>query len=161
MIERADRESRTTEADHLSVRLWLRMLACTSLVERQAAARLRHSFSTTLPRFDFLAQVERGGAGLRMTEISERMMVTGGNITRIADQLEAEGLIARSPAPGDRRTSIVRLTPAGRRAFTRMAHDHEGWIVQLFGVLDEAERRMLYALLAKLKGHLVAAEAKR
>ena len=158
MIERADRESRLTEADHLSVRVWLRMLACTMLVERRAATRLRQSFATTLPRFDFLSQLERSGNGLRMTEISNRMMVTGGNITRIADQLESEGLIARSPAPGDRRASIVQLTPAGERAFAHMARQHEEWIVEMFAALDEHERRTLYGVLAKLKGHLAETE---
>jgi DNA-binding MarR family transcriptional regulator len=161
MIERADRESRATEADHLSVRVWLRMLSCTTLVERRAATRLRQSFATTLPRFDFLSQLERSGNGLRMTEISDRMMVTGGNITRIADQLESEGLIARSPAPGDRRASIVQLTPAGERAFAEMARRHEGWIVEMFAGLDEFERRTLYTVLAKLKLHLAATERKR
>jgi len=161
MIERADRESRLTEEDHLSVRLWLRMLSCTMLVERRAATRLRQRFGTTLPRFDFLSQLERSGNGLRMTEISERMMVTGGNITRIADQLEAEGLIVRSPAPGDRRASIVQMTPAGERAFSETAQRHEGWIVEMFGGLDELERRSLFAVLAKLKHHLSATERKR
>jgi DNA-binding MarR family transcriptional regulator len=161
MIERADRESRVTEEDHLSVRVWLRMLSCTTLVERRAASRLRQNFATTLPRFDFLSQLERSGNGLRMTEISDRMMVTGGNITRIADQLESEGLIARSPAPGDRRASIVQLTPAGERVFAEMARRHESWIVEMFAGLDEMERRTLFAVLAKLKRHLSAGDRSR
>ena len=107
------------------MRLWLRLLACTNLIERRVSGRLRESFDTTLPRFDFLSQLERSPAGLRMSEISQRMMVTGGNITRIADGLLAEGLITRTVAPGDRRASIVRLTAAGRRAFAEMARRHE------------------------------------
>ena len=154
-----DLESRTTHDDHLSVRVWLRLLACTSLVEGRVAGKLRDAFDTTLPRFDFLSQLERNPAGLRMTEISKRMMVTGGNITRIADQLLGEGLISRTVAPGDRRASIVRLTAAGRRAFAEMARRHERWIVELFGGLSEAERTQLYVLLAKLKRHLNALES--
>jgi DNA-binding MarR family transcriptional regulator len=154
-----DLESRTTHDDHLSVRVWLRLLACTNLVEGRIAGKLREAFDTTLPRFDFLSQLERNPAGLRMTEISKRMMVTGGNITRIADQLLGEGLISRTVAPGDRRASIVRLTAAGRRAFAEMARRHENWIVELFGGLSETERTQLYALLAKLKRHLNAMES--
>ena len=154
-----DLESRTTHDDHLSVRVWLRLLACTNLVEARVAGRLRERFATTLPRFDFLSQLERNPAGLRMTEISKRMMVTGGNITRIADQLLGEGLISRTVAPGDRRASIVRLTAAGRRAFAEMARRHENWIVELFGGLTETDRTQLYALLAKLKRHLNALES--
>jgi DNA-binding MarR family transcriptional regulator len=156
MLQRVDVESRLTHDDHLSVRVWLRLLSCTNLVERRVAARLRDDFATTLPRFDFLSQLERCPAGLRMTEISKRMMVTGGNVTRIADQLLAEGLITRAVAPGDRRAAIVKLSAAGRRAFAEMARRHEEWILAMFAGLAESERTQLYALLAKLKRHLNA-----
>jgi len=151
-----DVESRATHDDHLSVRVWLRLLSCTNIVERRVAARLREEFATTLPRFDFLSQLERAPAGLRMTEISKRMMVTGGNITAIAHQLIGEGLITRTPAPGDRRASIVRLTRAGRRGFAEMARRHEDWMIAMFDGLDERERTQLYTLLAKLKRRLGA-----
>jgi DNA-binding MarR family transcriptional regulator len=154
MYERIDTESRATHDDHLSVRVWLRLLACTNLIEGRVSGRLRDDFDTTLPRFDFLSQLERNPAGLRMTEISKRMMVTGGNITRIADQLLAEGLITRSVAPGDRRASIVKLSAAGRRAFAEMARRHERWIIEMFAGLGEHDRTQLHALLAKLKRHL-------
>ena len=154
-----DTESRATHDDHLSVRVWLRLLTCTNLVEGRVTSRLRDDFETTLPRFDFLSQLERNAGGLRMTEISKRMMVTGGNVTRIADQLLAEGLITRSVAPGDRRAAIVKLTAAGRRAFAEMARRHEDWIVEMFAGLTETDRTQLYALLAKLKRHLNAAES--
>jgi DNA-binding MarR family transcriptional regulator len=154
-----DTESRATHDDHLSVRVWLRLLACTNLVEGRVSSRLRDDFDTTLPRFDFLSQLERNPGGLRMTEISKRMMVTGGNITRIADQLIAEGLITRSVAPGDRRAAVVKLSAAGRRAFVEMARRHEDWIVHMFAGLSEHDRTQLYALLAKLKRHLNAAES--
>jgi DNA-binding MarR family transcriptional regulator len=159
MLERVDSESRATRDDHLSIRLWLRMLACTNTVEGRVASRLRDDFDTTLPRFDFLSQLERNPGGLRMTEISKRMMVTGGNVTRIADQLLAEGLITRAVAPDDRRASIVKLSAAGRRAFGEMARRHEGWIVEMFAGLAESERNALYTLLAKLKRHLNAVES--
>ena len=149
-----DAESRVTHDDHLSVRVWLRLLACTNVVEGAIASRLREAFDTTLPRFDFLSQLERNPGGLRMTEISQRMMVTGGNVTRIAEQLLAEGLITRSVAPADRRASIVKLSATGRRVFGEMARRHESWIVEMFAGLSVAERTQLHALLAKLKRHL-------
>jgi len=154
-----DAESRVTHDDHLSVRVWLRLLACTNVVEGAIASRLREAFDTTLPRFDFLSQLERNPGGLRMTEISQRMMVTGGNVTRIAEQLLAEGLITRSVAPADRRASIVKLSATGRRVFGEMARRHESWIVEMFAGLSVAERTQLHALLAKLKRHLNALES--
>jgi len=154
-----DTESRATHDDHLSVRVWLRLLTCTNLIERRVASRLRDDFEITLPRFDFLSQLERNPAGLRLTEISKGMMVTGGNVTRIADQLLAHGLITRSVAPTDRRAAVVKLTGAGRRAFAEMARRHEGWIVEMFAGLAETDRTQLYAVLAKLKRHLNTAES--
>ena len=154
-----DTESRATHDDHLSVRVWLRLLTCTNLIEGRVASRLRDDFETTLPRFDFLSQLERNPAGLRLTEISKGMMVTGGNVTRIADQLLAHGLITRSVAPSDRRAAVVKLTAAGRRAFAEMARRHEGWIVEMFAGLTETDRTQFYALLAKLKRHLNTAES--
>jgi len=159
MIEPLDRESRATRDDHLSVRLWLRMLSCANLIEGRVARGLRESFDTTLPRFDFLSQLERAPAGLRMSEISKRLMVTGGNVTRLTDQLLADGMITRTPAPNDRRASIVRLTAHGRRTFAEMARRHEAWIVEMFAGVRESERAQLYALLAKLKRRLVALES--
>jgi DNA-binding MarR family transcriptional regulator len=154
-----DAESRVSHDDHLSVRVWLRLLACTNLVGGAVASRLRDAFETTLPRFDFLSQLERNPGGLRMTEISQRMMVTGGNVTRIADQLLAEGLITRSVAPADRRASIVKLSATGRRAFGEMARRHESWIAAMFAGLSVADRTQLHVLLAKLKRHLNALES--
>lgn len=159
MLERVDTESRATGDDHLSVRVWLRLLACTNTIENRVGGRLRETFETTLPRFDFLSQLERNPAGLRMNAISKRMMVTGGNVTRLADQLLAEGLITRTVARDDRRAAIVRLTSAGRRTFAEMARRHEAWIVEMFGGLDETERNRLYRLLAKLKRHLNTVES--
>jgi len=106
-----------------------------------------------------MAQLERHPEGLRMGELSRRLMVTGGNVTGITDQLVREGLVTREPPPDDRRAYVVRLTPAGRRQFLRMAEVHESWVVRLFAGLGAAERRQLYALLGKLKQSAHAAQA--
>ncbi|MCU0804789.1 MAG: MarR family transcriptional regulator [Burkholderiales bacterium] len=152
-----DRESRVKDTDHDALRLWLRLLTCTNLVEGAIRSELRQSFDCTLPRFDLMAQLERHPEGLRMGELSRRMMVTGGNVTGITDQLVKEGLVTREAPPDDRRAFVVRLTPAGRKSFQRMAQAHEAWIVELFAALPASERRQLYALLAKLKTGLLAA----
>ena len=154
MIEPIDVESRATGDDHLALRLWLRLLACTNLIEGKARSRLRAAFETTMPRFDLMAQLERAPAGLRMNEISRRMMVTGGNITRIVDQLVAEGLVIKEMSRDDRRAFTVRLTAPGRRAFSGMAERHETWVVQMLEALNRREKLQLYALLAKVKAHV-------
>ncbi|MBV8603241.1 MAG: MarR family transcriptional regulator [Pelomonas sp.] len=150
----ADIESRVLDQDHQALKLWLRLLACTTRVEGRIRERLRREFGTTLPRFDLLAQLERSEGGLTMRELSERLMVTGGNVTGVTDQLEAEGLVARHAHPSDRRSTTVQLTPAGRRAFRKMAATHEQWVVELLAGWSAEDKHQVYALLARLKTHL-------
>lgn len=150
----ADTETRVTRDDHQSLRLWLRLLACTNLIEAQVRSRLRVQFDTTLPRFDLMAQLERSPEGLKMGELSKRMMVTGGNVTGITDQLVAEGLVVREDNPADRRAYIVKLTAEGKKQFKKMAEAHEKWILELFAGIKETEKQQLHNLLALLKTHL-------
>ena len=104
--------------------------------------------------FDLMAQIAKVPAGMRMSELSARMMVTGGNITMIVDQLVSEHLVERIAVEGDKRATKVALTPLGHRKFALMAHDHEGWIVDAFEGLTTKESTQLYTLLAKVKSHL-------
>ena len=157
----ADSETRVNPDDHQSLRLWLRLLACTNMIDAQIRSRLRVQFDTTLPRFDLMAQLERSPLGLKMGELSKRMMVTGGNVTGITDQLVAEGLVVREDSPKDRRAYIVKLTPEGRRSFRKMAEAHETWVVELFAGMDEKQRSQLYDLLAALKTSATKVAAKK
>jgi DNA-binding MarR family transcriptional regulator len=146
-----DLETRAREGDHKSLRLWLRLLSCTVRIENQIRTRLRQEFDTTLPRFDLMAQLERQPEGLRMTELSKRLMVSGGNVTGITDQLEREGLVVRSLDPTDRRALTIRLTKAGLKRFRDMAARHEEWIIELLGGVSDKDKQTMYALLRKLK----------
>ena len=146
-----DRETRATADDHRALRLWLRLLTCSQLIERQVRTRLRSRFGITLPRFDLLSQLERHPAGLKMNELSRLMMVTGGNITGIVDQLVKEGLVERVDDAADRRAWRVRLTRAGDKAFAEMARAHEEWVVELLSGLSRRDSDALMQLLARLK----------
>ena len=150
-MKRVDLETRVNDDHHQALKLWLRLLSCTNRVESEVRSRLRAEFDTTLPRFDLMAQLERHAGGLKMNELSQRLMVTGGNVTGITDQLESEGLVVRESDPADRRAYTVKLTAAGRRTFARMAAAHEQWVVELFAGLAAAEKEQVYRLLAKLK----------
>jgi DNA-binding MarR family transcriptional regulator len=152
-----DMEARAHSEHPEALRLWLRLLTCTQIVEKQVRTRLRERFDTTLPRFDLMAQLERSPEGLKMNELSRRMMVTGGNVTGITDQLVAEGLVERIEVAGDRRAYRVRLTPKGRRIFHDMAHQHESWIVEAFSNLSDKEISTLHKLLGKVKDHATQA----
>jgi DNA-binding MarR family transcriptional regulator len=149
-----DAETRVHDDHHMSLRLWLRMLACTNQVENRVRQLLQLKFETTLPRFDLMAQLERAPDGLRMSELSQRMMVTGGNVTGITDGLEKDGLVVREVDPVDRRVFRVKLTAEGRRHFARMAREHERWIIEMFGGLSTKQKKQLLDLLGELKGHI-------
>ena len=155
-----DLASRLTQDHHQSLKLWLRMLSCTVKIENEIRSRLRATFGITLPRFDLMAQLERYPQGLRMGELSKRMMVTGGNITGITDQLEQEKLVARVPDPKDGRAYSVKLTPAGRKAFATMAAVHEGWIAELLQDLSSTDKGQMIDLLSQMKQHLNASDEK-
>jgi DNA-binding MarR family transcriptional regulator len=148
-----DLEARAHSEHPEALRLWLRLLTCTQLVEKQVRGALREQFDTTLPRFDLMAQLERAPEGLRMNELSRRMMVTGGNVTGITDQLVAEGLVERIGVEGDRRAYRVCLTPKGRDQFNDMARAHEAWIVDAFASLNDKDLATLHKLLGKVKTH--------
>jgi DNA-binding MarR family transcriptional regulator len=146
-----DFESRAAHHDHAALRLWLRLVTCNVMVERTLRARLRERFGITLARFDYLSQLERARDGLRMQELSRRLMVTGGNVTGLTRELVREGLVERRTPESDRRVQMVRLTARGRRAFAGMARAHEAWVVELLGELPAHERDALYAALGRLK----------
>ncbi|MPM67878.1 hypothetical protein SDC9_114803 [bioreactor metagenome] len=148
---RPGREAGLSHDDHQAVRLWLRLLTCSTQIEQTIRSQLQAQFGTTLSRFDYLAQLSRFPEGLRMKTLSEYLMVTGGNVTGLTDQLVAEGWVERVTDDTDRRSMIVRLTREGQQHFDRMAAEHERWLEQLFAPLGGARARSLYEQLGELR----------
>jgi DNA-binding MarR family transcriptional regulator len=140
-----------------SLRLWLRLLTCTTTLEQTISQRLRDEFGSTLPRFDMLSALDRAGeAGLTMGEVSRMLMVSNGNVTGLAQRLKTDGLIEHLPG-ADRRVQRVRLTAEGRTRFAAMAAAHEHWIETLLADLTGAEADHLILLLEQTKRSLRAA----
>ena len=148
-------EARAGKGDHAVLKLWLRMLASTTQIEAEIRKRLRERFGISLARFDYMAQLYRYEDGLKMRALSRYLMVTGGNVTGLTDELERDGLVVREGSPDDRRAWIVRLTPKGRRAFEAMASEHEQWVLELFAGLDVKTVQQLYTQLGALRVQLV------
>ena len=149
-----DAETKVAERpdDHKTeLRLWLRLLTCTTLIENEVRRRLRDQFDITLPRFDLLAQLDRTPNGMTLGELSQRMMVSNGNITGLVERLASQGLIRRKPSPTDRRVHIVSLTAEGRRFFRTMARENAGWIGEIFADLAPGDIAMLMPALARTK----------
>jgi len=133
------------------LRLWLRLLSCTNLISAEIRQRLRGEFDFTLPRFDLMAQLYREPEGLRLGELSKRMMVSNANVTALVDRLTAEGFVSREAVLEDRRALVVRLTKAGTTAFAQIAAAHEAWLTSMFGELDDRTVDALMQELALLK----------
>ena len=149
-----DLESRASIEEHVDLRVWLRLMTIHKLVRNEISRCLRDRFSATLPRFDLMSQLRRNPKGMRMVELSRRLMVTNGNITAITDQLEKEGLVQRTVDPHNRSAFLIKATTQGRRAFDAMAKEHQQWLVRLFGGLTDKEKHTLLELLGKHKTYL-------
>ena len=152
--ERPGREAGLSHEDHQAVRLWLRLLTCSTHIEQTIRSQLQAQFGTTLSRFDYLAQLSRFPQGLRMKTLSEYLMVTGGNVTGLTDQLVAEGWVERIADEADRRSMIVRLTSAGEQHFNTMAAAHEQWLEQLFAPFGAKRATELFEQLGQLRAVL-------
>jgi DNA-binding MarR family transcriptional regulator len=151
-------EARAGSGDHDVLKLWLRMLASTTHIEAEIRRRLRERFDISLARFDYMAQLFRFKDGLKMRVLSRYLMVTGGNVTGLTDELEGDGLVVREASPDDRRAWIVRLTPKGRRAFEAMAQEHEQWVLELFAGIDAKTVQQLYTQLGALRVQLMRSD---
>ena len=143
------------------LRVWLRLLKCSNMIEARVRSGLREEFQTTLPRFDMLAQLAAADDnGLTMGELSRRLMVTNGNLTGLTERLVKEKLISRTPLPEDRRTQHIKLTAQGRRALNKMAGRHRAWIENMFSAISERDVSDLSKLIGRLK-ESVQASAER
>ena len=131
--------SAVSPASKQRLRLWLRMLRATRVIEAELRERLRLEFSLTLPQFDVLAALARRDGAITMTELSRMLIVSNGNVTGIIDRLVADKLVARQPSPDDRRSFLVRLTPKGEAEFAVVARAHQQWIDRMLSDFDGGE----------------------
>ena len=149
-----DSETKAVELpeDHGNeLRLWLRLLTCTTLIEGEVRNRLRERFDVTLPRFDLMAQLDKVPEGMTLSDVSKRMMVSNGNVTGLVERLVESGHLDRRTSGTDRRVQVIRLTKIGRAEFRKMAAEHENWIADIFSDLTPKDVRELMRLLAKTK----------
>lgn len=141
------------------IRMWLRMLACTTLVETELRRQFRMKFDFTLPRFDVLAQLDRRPEGMVIGDLSKRLMVSAGNVTPMIDRLIADGLVTRTPSEIDRRVQIVSITPEGRRRFRRMAKWNGQLLATIFEQVAPTHIETLNRVLKDVKDNVLAASA--
>ncbi|MCG7627940.1 MarR family transcriptional regulator [Epibacterium sp. MM17-32] len=129
------------------LRLWLKLLKTSGSIEAELRRRLRDRHNTTLPRFDVMSALSRNPEGLKMSQLSQFLRVSNGNVTGIVDRLTDDGLALRVAVPGDRRAQVARLTPAGEAEFARLAAEHEAWIDEMMAGLGADDIHEMSALL--------------
>jgi len=96
------------------------------------AGRLQKDHGVNLPTFEFI-QVISQVPGCRVQDIAVSLSITVGGTSKIVDRIEAAGLCARRANPGDRRSSIIELTPAGKRLLARATVTVEDELRRLLG----------------------------
>src|SRR5436190_1119838 len=76
--------------------------------------------------FDLLATLRRSGRPYELTptELGTAMMLSSGGVTKRLDRLADAGLVFRRPDPDDRRGTLVRLTPKGKRLVDKAVESH-------------------------------------
>jgi len=139
-----------------SIRTWLRLLSCETVIEQRLRSLFRSHFSVTLPQFDVLSELERSGRKMTMSELSRELMVSNGNVTGVIDRLEKNGFVTRTRAEHDRRIQYIELTPKGRGEFDDMALRHENWLTELFDELSLGDMAELQKLLLKTRNSVNA-----
>lgn len=149
--KRPKRAAGPAPSGDVDVHMWLRMLACVDLVKGELRQAMRENFSTSLARFDALAQLDRFPGGLTMSELSRHLMVSHGNVTGLIDRLADEGLVARHPDLRDRRIQRVQLTEAGQTLFSAMVPLHRQWLSDLLQDVPLTTRALLADLLGQVK----------
>jgi len=101
-------------------------------------------------QFNVLLLLRAAPEGLPLGELGRQLVVTKPNVTGLIDRLEQKGLVARADSP-DRRVTLARITPAGRRLTDAVSPDHAAMLGRLLSGLTDAEKRSLAALLTKLR----------
>ncbi len=140
-----------------ALKLWLNLAKTAAQVHGAANARLREAYGQSMARFDVLSQLARAeGQAMRAGALSRALIASSGNISRLLDRMQSEGLLERRPAAQDRRGVMVALSPAGAALFARMARDHERWIRDYFAALPEPRQRDLLDGLRALQASLAS-----
>ncbi|MFN3347631.1 MarR family winged helix-turn-helix transcriptional regulator [Pseudorhodoplanes sp.] len=150
-----DLETPGRKKPHQDLCLWLRLLTLHKLIDNEMRRRLRESYNMSLARFHLLAQLSVAPDGLRMGELSSRMMVTTGNVTGLTDELEADGLVERVVDPSNRRANLAYMTKKGRALFDEAAQMLEIWIEDFFSIYSSKDKQLLFDLLGKQKAFVL------
>ena len=145
------RHKSVEKRETLSLRLWLQLMKCTKTVEGNIASQFRRSHHQSLSRYDLLSQLYRVESWIPIGEAADKLMASGGNITRLLDRMIADSLVERRASPIDRRSFQVRITRKGIDTFLNMTSDHVLWIEYALSEISSRDKKKLIELLVRVR----------
>ena len=134
----------------LALGMWIKLARAFSTFNRLSTQDINR-YGLTQPQFAALECLGHCGS-LKLRDLSHKMLVSGGNMTVVVDNLEKDGLVQRCDDPNDRRAYNIALTPKGKKLFEETFVQHAEFIARAASVLTEEEQTDLSHLLKKL-GH--------
>jgi MarR family 2-MHQ and catechol resistance regulon transcriptional repressor len=132
----------------IALSMWVKLARSASTFGRLTDEHIR-TFGLTTPQFGVLEVLGHLGP-LTLGELSKKLLVSGGNITCVIDNLEKEGLVERLPSKLDRRAIVAQLTDKGEKLFAETFQKHAEYVATLAAVLTEEEQETVSILLKKL-----------
>jgi DNA-binding MarR family transcriptional regulator len=142
---------------------WRALLLAHHCAVRAIEADLDAAGTIPLTWYDVLLELRAAPGGLRMQDLGERVVLSRTRVSRLVDELEAQGLVARRPDPRDGRATIAAITPAGEAAFRTTAPTYLAKIVEHFNAhLTARERKVIATGLQRVAdAHATARAAPR
>jgi|SRR5262252_5049625 len=125
------------------------VLHAAGTLEARVEARLAE-VGLSLPKLAALHHLTHAGDSLPLGQLAERLACVKSNVTQLVDRLEADGLVARTADPSDRRSRLAVITEAGKSAYARGTTIQQQSEREIFSSLSREESASLHSLLAKI-----------
>lgn len=132
----------------LALTTWVKLARASSVFGRKSAENIK-SFGLTQPQFAVIEALGHLGP-MKVGELCNKMLVSGGNMTLVLDNIEKLGYIERVHSLDDRRAINIQLTGKGVELFEKIFIKHAEYIGSLMSVLSTDEQKTLGELLKKL-----------
>ncbi len=141
--------------DHTALSIWLHIAKISARLEQEINGKFKDSYGQSLSRFDVLSQfVKNNTKQMRVSDLSKELIASKGNISRLLDRMENDGLITRKHSTTDRRSVTICITNTGHTLFKNMVKDHHIWITNILISLPQDSQTQLNELLKNLQSTL-------
>jgi MarR family transcriptional regulator, 2-MHQ and catechol-resistance regulon repressor len=138
----------TVISQRLALATYVRLMRAANAARNHASRSLADS-GLTLTQFAVLEALYHLGP-MSLSDIAEKILTTGGNLTMVAGNLERDGLVKRQKSPEDGRVQILALSPKGKSLMRRLFPIHAAAIAEFMAALDADDLETLSELCKKV-----------